>query len=480
MKAAKQIVYSVLLIALAMALLRFCVFFSFTDTIPLNPYCFETDGSDAVPQLSDGAALRMEASEISDGYLRVRLKPLARGNADLYLANRESEQQLVAVYHVDIFHTVFNVTNGNFTGDAVLLIGFTLLYLCVSAIMLWHHSRAHGSDFYAYASIYYVGFSMFALACGGLMLYLTLKHFVRPYAYSMMNCYSVINTAGWQYMILTAPLALLFALSMLVSNIALLRHERTRLKNLLGIAFGLALIVGEVLGYLLQTRDLSGSEAQVRFQSMLANVYSTVFVYFECMLAGSAVCGIRAAKHEPKGDRDYIIILGCAFRKDGSLTPLLRGRADCALDFRRRQAEKSGKAARLIASGGQGADESMPEAEAIKRYLVEKGVDPEMILCEDKSTNTLENMMYSKALIDAQAPGSRVAFATTNYHVFRSGVWANRAGLKAEGMGSPTVWWYWPNAFMRECLGLMKYRWKQELLLLALLMLFYGALTMIL
>ena len=479
MKAAKQIFFSALLIALAMILLRFCVFNDFTDIIPLGRYPSETDTDEATPVFDNDASVRVEAFEIRDGFLRVRLKPLARGHADLYLKSADGGENLVAVYRIDSFRSIYNLSNGNFTGDAVLLIGFTLFYLCVGAIMLWHYSRARGSDFYAYASIYYMGFSVFALACGGLMLYLTLKHFFRPYAYSMINCYGIINTACWQYMILTAPLALIFALSMLISNIALLKHERTRLQNLLGIAVGLALIIGEVLGFLLQTRNLSGSEAEVRFQSMLANVYSTVFIYFECMLAGSVVCGIKAARREPEGDMDYIIILGCAFRNDGTLTPLLRGRADRALAFWRRQAETSGKVARLIASGGQGADETMPEAEAIKRYLVEKDVDPEMILCEDKSSNTLENMLYSRALIDARAPG-RVAFATTNYHVFRSGVWANRAGLKAEGMGSPTVWWYWPNAFMRECLGLMKYRWKQELLLLALLMLFYGALTMIL
>ena len=101
------------------------------------------------------------------------------------------------------------------------------------------------------------------------------------------------------------------------------------------------------------------------------------------------------------------------------------------------------------------------------------------ICLEDKSENTLENMLYSKKLID-QAGGGKALFSTTSYHVFRSGVWANRAGLKAEGIGSRTVWWYWPNAFIRECLGLLKFRWKQEILFLLALLLFYGSLAVIL
>ena len=82
--------------------------------------------------------------------------------------------------------------------------------------------------------------------------------------------------------------------------------------------------------------------------------------------------------------------------------------------------------------------------------------------------------------MEKMLPGGQVAFVTTNYHVFRSGIWAGRAGLEAQGLGSRTKWWYWPNAFMRECLGLMKNRWKEELLLLFLLLAFFTGLNMIL
>ena len=197
------------------------------------------------------------------------------------------------------------------------------------------------------------------------------------------------------------------------------------------------------------------------------------------MLIGAAVCGLLAAKHVPSADRDFIIILGCLFRKDGTLTPLLRGRVDRALDFWRDQQAQTGKSAVLVPSGGQGPAEVMPEAEAMRRYLLAQGVTEGMIMAEDRSTNTFQNMAYSKALIDAAHPGARVAFATTNYHVFRSGVWARLAGLEAEGMGSRTRWWYWPNAFMRECAGLLARRWRQELVMVAGMALFFGLLSIV-
>ena len=71
-----------------------------------------------------------------------------------------------------------------------------------------------------------------------------------------------------------------------------------------------------------------------------------------------------------------------------------------------------------------------------------------------------------------------VVFATTNYHVFRSGMLAASAGLDAEGIGSRTVWWFWPNAFLRECIGLIVNKWKRELLLLSMLVLFFALLSM--
>ena len=88
-------------------------------------------------------------------------------------------------------------------------------------------------------------------------------------------------------------------------------------------------------------------------------------------------------------------------------------------------------------------------------------------------------MEFSKKLIDRRTKDARVIFSTTNYHVFRSGVWAGLAGLPAEGIGSHTKWWFWPNAFIRECVGLLKNRWKQELIGLAVLTAFFAALSMV-
>lgn len=111
-------------------------------------------------------------------------------------------------------------------------------------------------------------------------------------------------------------------------------------------------------------------------------------------------CGLRAARHIPAPVQDYILILGCGFRKDGTLPPLLRGRVDKAIEFWKNQKEQGGKEAVLVPSGGQGGNEPMPEAVAMGRYLRECGIPDQAIMQEEKSRNTYQNMEFSKKLIE--------------------------------------------------------------------------------
>ena len=102
------------------------------------------------------------------------------------------------------------------------------------------------------------------------------------------------------------------------------------------------------------------------------------------------------------------------------------------------------------------------------------------VLVEDQSRNTEQNMEFSKKLIeerDGSADDKNVIFVTTNYHVFRSGVWAGLAGLRAEGLGSETKWWFWPNAFIRECIGLLANRIVPEVIWLVILVAIFGGIA---
>lgn len=448
---------------------------TYTASIPVRRAGLRAEDirfEDEVPGIVEHGAPRIE-----DGYIRIPIRPEGRGETFVGLTDKNGNDFGMLHLHVDPFGTVYDHATGGFTGENVVLIAFTAFCFMVSAIMLRAYRQAKGSAFYAYGTIHAAGFGLFSLLTGVAMLEVTLRHLTRPRDFSMMYAYSAISGASWRFMMLTAVPVAVFAAAMAVSNVVLVRHEGFRAKNVLGVGIGVALVAGEVLAHWMYGRDLLGSERQIRLWRTFCNVYATAFACFECMLAGAIVCGVRAARHVPAAEADYILILGCKFRRDGALTPLLRGRVDKAVEFWRRQRERTGREAVLMPSGGQGSDEPMAEAEAMRRYLLEQGIPEERIVPEDQSRNTYQNMQFSKALIDARTPGAKVVYATTNYHVFRSGVWANLAGLPAEGVGSRTKWWYWPNAFMRECAGLMLNRIPQELMLLGAMIAFFGALS---
>ena len=169
---------------------------------------------------------------------------------------------------------------------------------------------------------------------------------------------------------------------------------------------------------------------------------------------------------KPNFDKDYVIILGSKIRKDGTLTPILQARVDKAIEFAKEQKEKSNKRIVFVPSGGNGEDEIIAEAEAMKNYLIEKGISLEDIIVEDKSKNTYQNLKFSKQKIDEDNKDGKIIFSTTNYHVFRSGVIANNEGIDCEGMGSKTKWYFYTNALIREFIANLFNQRKQHFALI--------------
>jgi uncharacterized SAM-binding protein YcdF (DUF218 family) len=131
----------------------------------------------------------------------------------------------------------------------------------------------------------------------------------------------------------------------------------------------------------------------------------------------------------------------------------------------------------VVVTGGQGDDEIISESQAMTNYLISQGIDRERILMEDKSVNTLENMKFSREKILETGRDGKVAYSTTNYHVFRSYVYAHDAGMNAEGIAAPTKRYFWPNAFLREFVGLLVAEWRLLIPALLALILFFGVLA---
>lgn len=342
--------------------------------------------------------------------------------------------------------------------------------------LLWAFREQIHYNPYSYNTIFYFGFALFALSVMVTFVILAVRAARSPALYSPDMLLHTLLGSAKTYMLISAPFLLIFSAALCVSNVALIRHEGRRFVNVLGIILSFLLLAGAA-GLFWFDYAASGSQREVMIHDLFANLFSAIYLYFECMLIGTIVADAIAARHEPEKNKDFLIVLGCGLKPDGTPTPLLQGRLDRALDFRKRQFAETGKDLTFITSGGRGPDEVISESAAMKRYLTEHGVPAERIIEEDRSADTFENMKNSKEIIWTINPNAKITFSTTNYHVFRSGLFARRVKMRAVGMGAETKWYFWPNAAVREFIGLLtKHKGKQALILGTMVALF-AALT---
>lgn len=240
-----------------------------------------------------------------------------------------------------------------------------------------------------------------------------------------------------------------------VSCFSLMRREGRRIRNLTGIIWGLSWISGNLI-----CLAISGVCGEKYLWIGLAA--ELIGCYVDFLLTGMLLMALAAAKHKPAYNKDFVIIPGCSISKQGGLLPLLKGRTNRAIRFAWDQERTAGKPVRYIPTGGQGRDEIMSEGSAMEFYLLSHGAEPYEVFPEKQSVNTYENMLFSKKIIDGMKPGAQVCYATTNYHVLRSGMLARKVGLDAEGLASGTKWYFWPNALAREIIAMfaMYRKWQ--------------------
>ncbi|MDO4467208.1 MAG: YdcF family protein [Bacillota bacterium] len=409
----------------------------------------------------ENGVVQIEDVLLQDGKLTYKVSPIGPGEVWVEFGDGKSEINYETIYKVKKNGKVINLSTLNYPHYQAHLC-IVLCALLSLSFMFWKNfQRANDELGYSYHSMFVCGFALWLSITTLFMAYSLLM------GNSVLEIIDTIRLSGHYFMMATAPVVIVFSLLLSISNLRLIQKEGFRFVNVLGILLSILLLGGLFFGLFVDGIGYQGSYFWLRILQALYSIFTSTYSLFECLLMGAVVCGISASLKKPKLDRDYIIILGCGIREDGTLYPLLQGRVDQAIAFFREQKEKTGKEAIFIPSGGKGNDEIISEAEAMKNYLLSQGIEERLILIEDQSTNTLENMKFSKTLIEERNKEAKVAFSTTNYHVFRSGVISRQAGFYPEGMGSKTRWYFWPNAFIRGFVGVIWYkRWTILLILI--------------
>lgn len=178
------------------------------------------------------------------------------------------------------------------------------------------------------------------------------------------------------------------------------------------------------------------------------------------------------AASEGTPNLDYVIVLGAKVRDD-SLSKSLVKRLDKAIEYSQQNPDTI-----LVLSGGKGADEPVYEAQAMYDYLLYNGVPSKQMVMETISTSTVENIAYSKVLIDKLeeeeeavqksqvAPGPysivekkpiQIGVITSDFHVYRAKKIGQKWGIpEIYGIAADSDPVLFLHLCVRECLAILK------------------------
>ncbi len=250
-------------------------------------------------------------------------------------------------------------------------------------------------------------------------------------------------------MVLLALLMLFTPAALIINGVIMLRREGHSLANILSLLMGILIGIGDLSFFALFLLPILWSEQYARFIShgvTLSLIVGTSILYVSLSFGGFALYTLLLQVIPRRRDFDYVIIHGSGLLDGERVPKLLSDRLDKAIEVYL----KDPTPPYLVPSGGQGPDETISEAEAMKRYLIGKGVPEDRIIKEDQSRTTRENVANSKRIIEAREGRHYTALVTSNYHVYRALRYARDMGFKCTGIGAHVAPYYWPSALIRE------------------------------
>ncbi len=209
---------------------------------------------------------------------------------------------------------------------------------------------------------------------------------------------------------------------------------------------GLVLILWALFAGRLPLNFSSGFGRNIKmFLLALFVVWAASFILVQAFI-------LRHAFAPRAPETDWCLVLGAGLR-DGRPSLNLQRRITAASDYLDRYPR-----ARVVVTGGRDRNESITEAEGMRRALIEKGVAASRIYLEEKAASTLENLRYSREVIltAGGSLGGGVSVITSDFHLLRVRLLARRLDMKVHCVAAPTPWYLLPNTCLREYFALIK------------------------
>ena len=156
-----------------------------------------------------------------------------------------------------------------------------------------------------------------------------------------------------------------------------------------------------------------------------------VFLILLCAII-TAVSIAQYGKLDEKAHCDVAIVLGAA-TSNGEVSPVYRERINHGIWL-----YENGYVDYLILTGGIGKGNEKSDGYVAKQYAIEKGVPEQVILIEEKSKITEENLEYAKEIMDAFSMGTAI-IVSDPLHMKRAMLMASDYGIDACSSPTPTT-----------------------------------------
>lgn len=180
-------------------------------------------------------------------------------------------------------------------------------------------------------------------------------------------------------------------------------------------------------------------------------VFSAILAACIILAVVISVFMVKAAKDFPPDENHTVVVLGCKVNGDRP-SVMLKRRLDAAYEYLSEHEN-----VKVVVSGGQGSDEVMSEAQCMRDYLVSRGIAPERIFMEDRSTSTEENLKFSKEVISRESLPEKITLVTDAFHQCRAEMLAKNIGIDPYNISGYTSWYIVPVYWVREWFGIAYY-----------------------
>lgn len=158
----------------------------------------------------------------------------------------------------------------------------------------------------------------------------------------------------------------------------------------------------------------------------------------------------RYSNYKSDDGAQTVVVLGCKVNGTAP-SKYLYDRCKRAAEYM-----KDNPDAVAVLSGGQGADEGISEARCMENVLTEMGIDKSRLYKEDKSTNTDENIEFSKKVIDENELSTDVLVVTNEFHEYRAKLICDKYSLNFHSASSHSSFYTFLTFYTRELMGLIK------------------------